>query len=298
MNIVINLNKDNGITSHEAVTRVKRLFKIKKAGHAGTLDPLATGVLLVCLNEATKITGYLSDLDKEYLAVIKLGETTDTYDSEGRIVRKVSDFEVSVSEINKAIQMFIGDIEQTPPMYSAIKLNGKPLYKFARQGVEVEIKPRKVSIYSIEFLNYEPPLLTIKVACSKGTYIRSLCNDIGNVLGIGAHLTELKRTKIGHFIIENSAKLEELPDKNKAIDTINHALRHIPDIRLFDTNLQKVRNGNSVREDDLKSSMTGSNPTISTKSIRLKDHEGRIFGIGRIVNGWLKPERLFNFYAD
>lgn len=294
MNIVINLDKDKGITSHEAVTKAKRLFKVKKAGHAGTLDPLATGVLLVCLNEATKITGYLSDLDKEYLAVIKLGETTDTYDSEGRIVRKVSDFEVSNSEISDAIQMFIGNIEQTPPMYSAIKLNGKPLYKLARQGIEVEIKPRKVSIYSIELLNYEAPLLTIRVSCSKGTYIRSLCNDIGNALGFGAHLTELERTKIGHFTRENSAKLEELPAKNEAIHTIDYALRWLPEVRLFDADLKKVKNGNPIREDALELSMAESSAAIS-KSIRLKDHEGRILGVGRISNGWIKPERMFNF---
>lgn len=293
MNIVINLNKDKGITSHEAVTKAKRLFKVKKAGHAGTLDPLATGVLLVCLNEATKITGYLSDLDKEYLAVIKLGEATDTYDSEGRIVRKVSDFEVSDSEISDAIQMFVGDIEQTPPMYSAIKLNGKPLYKLARQGIEVEIKPRKVSIYNIQLLTFESPFLSLKVLCSKGTYIRSLCNDIGNALDVGAHLTELTRTKIGHFTIENSAKLEELPANNEALHTIDYALRRLPEVWLFDADLKKIKNGNSIREDALESDMAGSSPTIS-RSIRLKDHEGRIFGVGRISNGWIKPERLFN----
>lgn len=295
MNIVINLNKDKGITSQEAVTKVKRFFKVKKAGHAGTLDPLATGVLLVCLNEATKITGHLSDLDKEYLAVIKLGEATDTYDCEGRIVRRVADFEVSVSEISKIIKMFIGDIEQTPPMYSAIKLNGEPLYKLARRGIEVEIQPRKVSIYSIELLNYEAPFLSLKVSCSKGTYIRSLCNDIGNVLGIGAHLTELKRTKIGHFTIEQSAKLEELPGKNEALHTIDYALKHIPEVRLFDTALKKIKNGNSVREDALESEGLTKNNLTSPRTIRLKDHEGKIFGIGKISSGWIKPERLFNF---
>lgn len=295
MNIVINLNKDKGITSQEAVTKVKRFFKVKKAGHAGTLDPLATGILLVCLNEATKITGYLSDLNKEYSAVIKLGESTDTYDSEGKVVRRVADFEVSVSEISKTIKMFIGDIEQTPPMYSAIKLNGEPLYKLARRGIEVEIKPRKVSIYSIALLNYEAPFLSLMVSCSKGTYIRSLCNDIGKVLGVGAHLTELKRTKIGHFTIESSAKLEELPGKNEALHTIDYALMHIPAVRLFDTALKKIKNGNPVREDALESESLTTSNIPPPKSIRLKDHEGRIFGIGRISNGWIKPERLFNF---
>lgn len=289
MNIIINLNKDKDITSQEAVTKAKRLFKVRKAGHAGTLDPLATGVLLVCLNEATKITGYLTDLDKEYLAVLKFGEATDTFDGEGRIVRQIKDFNISMSEIKRVIQMFIGDIEQTPPIYSAIKLDGKPLYELARKGVEVKINPRKVSIYSIEFLDYEPPLLTIKVSCSKGTYIRSLCNDIGNALGVGAHLTELQRTRIGHFTIENSAKIKELPAKNEALHTIDYALRHLPEIKFADADLRKVKNGNSVKVDVIESKELG------RQIVRLKDQEGRIFGIGKIYNGWIKPERLFNF---
>ncbi len=295
MNIIINLNKDKDITSQEAVTKAKRLFKVRKAGHAGTLDPLATGVLLVCLNEATKITGYLSDLDKEYLAVMKLGEATDTFDSEGRIVRQVKDFDISLSEIKRVVQMFIGDIEQTPPIYSAIKLDGKPLYELARKGIEVKIKPRKVSIYSIEFLDYEPPLITIRISCSKGTYIRSLCNDIGNALGVGAHLTELQRIRIGHFTVENSAKLEELPAKNESLYNIDDALRHMPYVKFAEKVLFKVKNGNSVKEElcDLKN--IDAKSIAKYKFVRLKDNEGRIFGIGKISNGLIRPERLFNF---
>ncbi len=295
MNIIINLNKDKDITSQEAVTKAKRLFKVRKAGHAGTLDPLATGVLLVCLNEATKITGYLSDLDKEYLAVMKLGEATDTFDSEGRIVRQVKDFDISLSEIKRVVQMFIGDIEQTPPIYSAIKLDGKPLYELARKGIEVKIKPRKVSIYSIEFLDYEPPLITIRISCSKGTYIRSLCNDIGNALGVGAHLTELQRIRIGHFTIENSAKLEELPAKNESLYNIDDALGHMPYVKFAEKVLFKVKNGNSVKEElcDLKN--IDAKSIAKYKFVRLKDNEGRIFGIGKISNGLIRPERLFNF---
>ncbi len=290
MNIIINFNKDKGITSYDAVAKIKKLFKVKKAGHAGTLDPLAMGILLICLNEATKITGYLSELDKEYIAVMKLGESTDTYDSEGKIIKVVADFKLDISEINKTIKMFIGNIEQTPPIYSAIKINGEPLYKLARRGIEIEIKPRKVIIYKIELLSFEPPFLSINILCSKGTYIRSLCNDIGNALGVGAHLTSLKRTKIGDFKIENSAKIDDLPQKIASIHSIDDSLKHLPEVRLFDSELQKVKNGNLVRED--VSHIFGNITT--SKYVRLKDPEGRILGIGRISGGWIKPERLFN----
>ncbi len=294
MNIIVNLNKHKGITSQDAVTSVKRLLKVRKAGHAGTLDPLATGILLVCLNEATKITGYLSALEKEYAATIKLGETTDTYDSEGRIVRTVKDFKLSADEIKEVFKQFTGDIEQIPPMYSAIKLNGKPLYKLARQGIEVIPKKRTVSIYSIELLNYESPFITLLVACSKGTYIRSLCNDIGSELGTGAHITGLKRTKIGGFTIENSAKIEELPEKKESLCSIDYALSHLPEIRLFDGELQRIKNGNPMVLEAMKSSNLTTETYSSPAFIRLKDSDGKIFGIGRVSDGCIKPERLFN----
>ncbi len=294
MNIIVNLNKHKGITSQDAVTSVKRLLKVRKAGHAGTLDPLATGILLVCLNEATKITGYLSALEKEYAATIKLGETTDTYDSEGRIVRTVKDFKLSADEIKEVFKQFTGDIEQIPPMYSAIKLNGKPLYKLARQGIEVIPKKRTVSIYSIELLNYESPFITLLVACSKGTYIRSLCNDIGSELGTGAHITGLKRTKIGGFTIENSAKIEELPEKKESLCSIDYALSHLPEIRLFDGELQRIKNGNPMVLEAVKSSNLTTETYSSPAFTRLKDSDGKIFGIGRVSDGCIKPERLFN----
>lgn len=290
MNIIINLNKDRGITSHEAVTKIKRLFKVRKAGHAGTLDPLATGVLIVCLNEATKITSYLSELDKEYLAVMKLGESTDTFDSEGKIIKSITDFTLSTIEVKRVIDMFVGDIEQTPPMFSAIKMKGEPLYKLARKGISADIKPRKVHISKIDILCLEQPFLSINVSCSKGTYIRSLCNDIGNALGVGAHLTSLTRTKIGDFKIENSAKMEELPQKIKSIYSIDNALSHLPEVKLFDEEFHRVKNGNPVRDDSV--SITGT--ITDSKVIRLKDSEGIIFGLGKISGGWIKPQRLFN----
>lgn len=292
MNIIVNLNKKGGITSQEAVNAVKKRFKARKAGHAGTLDPLATGILLVCLNEATKITSYLSSLDKEYITTLKLGEKTDTYDSEGEIIRTVNNFNISEIEIKEVLKQFIGDIEQTPPMYSAIKHEGKPLYKLARRGINVVLKKRNVSIYSIELLNYTPPFISLLVSCSKGTYIRSLCNDIGDVLSTGAHMTQLKRTKIGGFTIENSAKLEELPLKIDALYSIDYTLRHLAEVRFSGGELRRIKNGNSLPIDDFNSAnLTEMKPSLL---IRLKDSDGKIFGIGRITRGMIKPERLFN----
>lgn len=294
MNIIVNLNKEHSLTSHDAVTLVKKLFKVRKAGHAGTLDPIATGVLLICLNEATKVTSFLSDLDKEYIMTAKLGESTDTYDAEGRVIKQfeISDSKFQITDIEKIIRRFTGEIEQIPPMYSAIKVSGKPLYKLARKGIEIERKPRKVKIYSIEILKAQSPFLTIKVSCSKGTYIRSLCNDIGEALGVGAHITELIRTKIGHFTINDSARLSELPEKSSALHSIDPSLKHLPEIILEGDNLKKAKNGNPVF-------LSSENSLLVTRYsllhyIRLKDPEGKLFGIGKILNNSIKMQRLLN----
>ncbi len=294
MNIVLNINKDHGITSHAAVAATKKLFKSRKAGHAGTLDPIATGILLICLNEATKIAPFLSDLDKEYIMTAKLGEATDTYDSEGRVVKKAAYSEISKQEIERTIEKFVGEIEQIPPMYSAIKVSGKPLYKLARKGIEIERKPRRISIHSIEILKFEPPFLTLRVLCSKGTYIRSLCHDIGNALGVGAHMTELVRTKAGEFTIENSAKLSELPDKTGALYSIDSALKHLPEIRLQGDNLKKAKCGNPVQIEHEIEGAKDFQTFLKLRAcfVRLKDSEGKLFGIGKVSRDLIKIERL------
>jgi tRNA pseudouridine55 synthase len=284
MNIVVNLNKDPGITSHNAVTSVKKLFKVRKAGHAGTLDPIATGVLLICLNEATKISSLLSDIDKEYIMTAKLGESTDTYDAEGKVIKRfeISDRRFQIGDIEKIIQRFISEIEQIPPMYSAIKVSGEPLYKLARKGIEVERKPRKVVINSIEILKFTPPFMELRVSCSKGTYMRSLCNDIGNALGVGAHITGLIRTRIGEFTIENSAKVSELPHKTGALYTVDSALKHLNEIKLEGDDLKRVKNGNPVKI----------LPNAYSQFVRLKDPEGKLLGIGKVSKDSIKIERL------
>lgn len=290
MNIVINLNKDYGITSHDAVSAVKKLFKVRKAGHAGTLDPIATGVLLICLNEATKISKFLSDMQKEYIITIKLGESTDTYDTEGKVIKQfnISDFRFQIDDIKKIIQKFIGEIEQVPPMYSAIKVSGKPLYKLARRGIEIERRPRRVNIHSIDILSFELPFLKLKVTCSKGTYMRSLCNDIGNALGVGAHMVELVRTKIGQFSIENSAKIGELPHKTTSLYSMDFALKHLPEIMLEGDNLKRAKNGNPI----IYATDFPIHEYTHLHFVKLKDNKGQFFGIGKITKNLIKIERL------
>lgn len=210
---VLNINKPLGITSFDVVRQVKRLAKEKKVGHGGTLDPEAGGVLPVCLGRATKAIDFIMEDTKEYVAGIKLGVVTDTYDREGKILRE-SEVKCSEQEVIEAINKFIGNIDQVPPMYSALKQNGKKLYELAREGKEVYREPRRITIHSIEILSIEIPLIHIRVRCSKGTYIRSLCYDVGEALGCGGMMWSLERTSTGPFTIENSVKLAELNEEN------------------------------------------------------------------------------------
>ncbi len=290
MNIVLQFNKRRDSTSHDAVTAVKKLFKVRKAGHAGTLDPMATGVLLICLNEATKIAGYLSDLDKEYIVTAKLGESTNTYDSEGIITHRAMTPVVTRNDIETILPRFRGEVEQTPPMFSAIKIGGKPLYELARKGIEVDRKPRLITIYSIEILEFNMPYLRLNVACSKGTYIRSLCNDIGNALGTGAHVTELARARIGDFILQNAATIDELPHKTEALHTLDAALKHLRAILLDKDEYLRASNGNPVRlKRECQETVDKDAPFV-----RLKNPEGNTFGIGKVVADSIKIVRLLN----
>lgn len=295
VNIVINLDKPEGMTSQEAVTTVKRIFRVKKAGHAGTLDPIATGVLLICLNEATKIARFLTDLDKEYIARIKLGERTDTLDSEGKVIDRVEGFSFSEDEVVWAIKRFQGDIEQTPPMFSAIKKDGIPLYELARKGITVERKKRIVRIERIDLLNIEMPFVDIRVLCSKGTYIRSLCSDIGDALGVGGHVTALRRVATGRFRVDDSITIEVLKafiedDScnriSRSIMTIDSALREMDEVILNDDEAGKAKRGIPLRNKK--------NLKISNGYVKLKGIDGSLLGIGRINGEIIKIERLLN----
>jgi tRNA pseudouridine55 synthase len=286
MHYVINLNKRKWISSQDAVTEVKRLFGVKKAGHAGTLDPIATGVLIVCLNEATKITRFLSDLPKEYVATMRLGQRTDTLDAEGTIIEEKDPSGINETDIKAALSRFRGAIRQTPPMYSAIKRGGKPLYKLARKGIDVEREPRIVEIYELTPLGFEKPFVKLKVSCSKGTYIRTLCDDIGTALGVGAHMTELQRTRIGHFGIEDAALVGELPDKEAALNSIDSSLKHLDEVALSEGDYPRVLNGAAV-------SLQPYLP-IRGEYIRIKNPEGKLFAVGVASGASLRVERMLH----
>ncbi|MDE7274916.1 MAG: tRNA pseudouridine(55) synthase TruB [Lachnospiraceae bacterium] len=206
INGIMNIYKEAGYTSHDVVAKLRGIVRQKKIGHTGTLDPDAVGVLPVCFGSATKLCDMLTDKSKEYEALMRLGVTTDTQDLSGKCLTE-SDFVPNESDIARAIMSFVGGYEQIPPMYSALKINGKKLYELAREGKEVERQPRHVDIAFIRILEITPPEVRFVVGCSKGTYIRTLCADIGEKLGCGAAMAELKRTRVGRFRIEDAVKL-------------------------------------------------------------------------------------------
>ena len=226
MDGVINVLKPKGITSFDVVRDIRKIAKIKKVGHTGTLDPLASGVLPVCIGKATKIVDYIMEGTKTYRVEMKLGTTTDTYDREGTVLEE-KEVSVSPTEVEKAIEKYKGDIKQVPPMYSALKVNGRKLYDLARKGIEVEREARKIQIHDICILSIDMPYIIFDVKCSKGTYIRSLCFDIGNDLGSGAIMWNLERLEASPFNIKEAIKLEDLNEENikQFITPIDKALK-------------------------------------------------------------------------
>ena len=249
INGILLINKPKEYTSHDVVAKVKRILNVKKVGHTGTLDPNATGVLPLLLNDGTKLSKYLIEHDKEYEVTLKLGIKTDTADSEGNVLEEREiDFDEIVRNIGSVLKSFIGKQEQIPPIYSAIKVNGKKLYEYAREGKEVEIKPRQIEIYSINLQGYnkEENIIKFKVYCSKGTYIRSLCEDIAKRLGTIGYMKELNRTKVGKFNVEDAITLEELEKeanvKEKVI-TMQELFKDFKNIKLNEEQLAKFLNG-------------------------------------------------------
>ncbi len=207
---VILIDKPYGWTSYDVVNKIKKTFRIKKVGHAGTLDPMATGLLIVCTAKKTKeIDSYVA-LDKTYTGTIKFGETTPSYDAETEVIERKPFHHITESMLHEAVTSLTGNVEQIPPMYSAVKKNGKPLYKLARKGVEIERKPRSVFIHEFNVTNIDLPYVSFRIQCSKGTYIRTIAYDLGSKLGAGGHLTELRRTAIGALTIDNAATIDQL----------------------------------------------------------------------------------------
>ena len=223
----LNIYKPKGITSHDVVSVLRRVTKIKQIGHTGTLDPFAEGVLPICIGKATRLIEYLDD-DKAYIATIKFGKSTTTYDLEGEVV-KTSDIKVIKETLEKCLDNFRGEIEQIPPIYSAIKVNGKKLYDYARSGESVEIKSRRVTIFKLELLDFDEKSQTAEllIECSKGTYIRSIANDLGEILGAYGHLIKLVRTKAGSFNLETSVKLEDLTSLEVVKNNLKYPLEYL-----------------------------------------------------------------------
>ena len=281
----LSVYKSVGKTSHDVVAYFRKLLKIKKIGHTGTLDPFAEGVLPICIGNSTRLIEYLPD-DKAYLAFVQFGKATDSYDIEGNVIFQ-SDKKVAKEDVEQALKKFEGDIEQLPPIYSAIKVNGKKLYEYAREGKSVEIKPRKVTIYKIELKNfdYDNQVAQVYVECSKGTYIRSIANDLGQVLGCGGYLTRLIRTKAGKFLLENSKKMEDFSSKeiveNNLIEPIS--MLNYETYSLNDSEKIDISNGKPLL-----------NKSIKNAENLILVYNDCIKAIASSCDGCIKVKKVFN----
>ncbi|MBE00705.1 MAG: tRNA pseudouridine(55) synthase TruB [Gammaproteobacteria bacterium] len=291
VNGIILLDKAKGESSNHALQRIKRLFHAKKAGHTGSLDPLATGVLPLCLGEATKISQFLLDSDKRYMAKVKLGERTDSGDSEGVVIDVQRRIDVDYDALVQTLTKFEGEIKQLPPMYSALKHRGVPLYKLARKGISIKRKVRAVTIHKIGLMNFDNNIAEIDVTCSKGTYIRTLADDLGQELGCGAHVIELRRLQAGVFSIDqcrDSNELETIKESfglsglDKVIVPMERAVEKLPEVVLASETARDIRNGQAVSFHELPKSGL----------VRLYEKENFI-GIGTVnADGEVAPKRL------
>jgi tRNA pseudouridine55 synthase len=250
---VLVVDKPVGLTSHDVVQIIRRGTGIRRAGHTGTLDPRASGVLVVLIGPAVRLSEYVSASDKRYQATIHLGASTDTYDAEGKITESASLENISEDQFMEILQQFVGEIEQVPPPYSAIKVKGKKAYELARQGEEVELQPRKINVYSLDLLEWAPPEVVIDVYCSSGTYVRSLANDLGKALGTGAHLIGLRRTKSGRFTLRDAVPQRRLQEAFEAGDWYKflipaaEALGDWPMIELDPDQVDLIRHGHRIQ---------------------------------------------------
>ena len=286
------LDKPQGMSSNDIMQKVKRIFQANKAGHTGALDPLATGMLPICLGEATKFSQFLLEADKRYLVTAKLGERTDTSDAEGQIV-ETRDVNVKTSEILTALEQFRGDILQVPTMFSALKHNGKSLYEYARQGITVEREARPITIFELNFIEYNAPYLTLEVHCSKGTYIRTLVDDLGEVLGCGAHVTMLRRTAVADYptekmldwhALQSLAEQQDLALLDALLLPMDTAVAKLPALILNESQTQGIGFGQRIKFD---------NPNMFQGQVRLFSHENRFLGVAVIdENNVIRPQRL------
>jgi tRNA pseudouridine55 synthase len=284
---VLLLDKPLGLSSNQALQQAKRLFQAAKAGHTGSLDPLATGLLPICFGEATKFSHFLLDADKSYRADIKLGATTATGDAEGEVLTTAK-VDVTVKALDAVLKQFSGVIQQVPPMYSALKHQGKALYEYARAGVDIERAARTVIIHAIALERIEGDEVTITVSCSKGTYIRTLAEDVGNALGCGAHLNGLRRLTTAHFSLEDAVTLEQLEamsieERDQSLLPVDTSIQNLPQVHLDEASTHYLMQGQQVWKAGL----------IPAGLFRLYDHAGNFLGLGEQADdGKIAPKRL------
>lgn len=288
------LDKSEGVSSNDIMQKVKRLFQANKAGHTGALDPLATGMLPICLGEATKFSQFLLDSDKRYLVTAKLGERTDTSDAEGQVVETRA-VNVTESDILARLDLFRGDILQVPTMFSALKHNGKPLYEYARAGITVEREARPITIFELKFIEYQAPFLTLEVHCSKGTYIRTLVDDLGETLGCGAHVTMLRRTAVSNYPASEMMPIEDLQllaesFPLKALDRLllpmDTAVSNLAKIKLTAEQTKAVSFGQRVKFD---------NENKIYGLVRLFSDSDQFLGVAEITeDNVIRPNRMVN----
>lgn len=298
INGILLLDKPLGISSNRALQTVKHLFNAKKAGHTGSLDPLASGVLPICFGEASKVTAFLLDSDKRYTCTAQLGTTTTTGDKEGDVLETKPINTFNQQQIEKVLEKFRGSIQQIPPMYSALKHQGQPLYKLARQGIEIERKARDVTIHELNLISQSEDSISLEVLCSKGTYIRTLAQDIGEILGCGAHLSELRRTQVepfdsgsngcNLFSIESLQSLAENNNLESTLLPIDSALIKLPKIMLSEEEAARIKQGLKISRDDIPHS-----DMIRLYTEKSDSHSVAFIGIGRYSSDQqLAPKRL------
>ena len=282
---VLIVNKPDGWTSHDVVGRVRTVLGIQKVGHAGTLDPHATGVLPILIGKGTKIAQYLLDWDKEYAAVLHLGQATDTQDAWGTVLEEKSCDSVSEDDARSAFMGFRGPIQQVPPMYSAVKVGGQPLYKKARKGQTVERQAKTVVIHDLEIQNMAIPDVSFRVACSKGTYVRTICADIGDRLGVGGHLKWLQRRRVGPLHLEQAINMESLTDPSQVHQawlSLDQALEQFPAVEVNGDDSRKVLHGNAIPWHRVE--WAGERPSTANLGegmrVRVKTKEGSLLALG------------------
>lgn len=285
---IINILKPANMTSHQVVSQIRRILNIKKVGHTGTLDPNAMGVLPICIGKATRVSEYVMDLTKGYRAELTLGITSDTGDSYGNITLVHPNPNIEIDKVKETLKTFLGTITQTPPMASAIKVKGKKLYEYQRKGMEVEIPKRVVNIYSLNIVEDHPILhnkFYFDVHCSKGTYVRSLCKDIGEKLGFGGLMSYLIRTKVGPFNLENSITLKELSLENYRdyLFPLDKVLEHLDKTTLDHSRVERILNGVCISH--------GMN--FSTNFVRVYDSNDKFIAICSNNKGYLRPHKVF-----